>query len=356
MPALSGPGTGERVTYSKPSWLPTCLSSPKSRLLLAHLPTPLHRWTGLPYVDAAKTEVLIKRDDFTGCELSGNKVRKLEFLLADAQERGCDSVITVGGLQSNHCRATAAAARRVGLTPHIILRSVDPVADGSSLVGNLLIDRLVGAQMHLVSESEYAVKGGWELVCELKEELESKGSVPYAFPSGGSNELGLWGYLQAVDELCSQLADVHVDRIYFACGSGGTAAGLALGVLYSGLSAKGTELVGLGVDDSPQFFYDKIDGLIRAVHTEITDLKATELLRIEDCVGDGYAQSTDAELQSIAEIAQSTGVCLDPVYTGKAVLGMTRDLRAWPVSRALFIHTGGLLGLYAQAERLAAML
>eukprot|EP00967_Tisochrysis_lutea_P127195 scaffold215996_cov32-Tisochrysis_lutea.AAC.1 len=348
--------TGEEALYSPPKWAPASLTPPKSRLRLAHLPTPIHRWP-LPKV-AEETEVWIKRDDMTGCELSGNKIRKLEFLLADAKAKGCDCVITVGGFQSNHCRATAAAARRVGLEPHIILRSdLEPGAD-PGMCGNLLVDRMVDAKIHFVSDAKFNAKGGWKLVCELREDLEEEGKTPYAFPSGGSNALGTWGYLEALREIMEQTesAGLAFDRIYFGCGSGGTAAGLALGVHLSGMRDAGTELVALGVDDSPDIFYDKLDGIFRSCFSDFTDVKSREILTILDCVGLGYAQATDEELRFALETARATGVCLDPVYTGKAALGMARDLRARPVKRALFIHTGGLLGTYAKAEQLQALL
>lgn len=344
------------MPYTPPSWAPASLTAPPSRLALAHLPTPLHKWP-VPKV-ANETEVWIKRDDMTGCEYAGNKIRKLEFLLADAKAKGCDCVITVGGIQSNHCRATAAAARRVGLEPHILLRTSGPTDSDPGLVGNLLVDRMVGARIHLVSEAKFQAKGAWKLVCELRDDLEEDGKLPYAFPSGGSNALGSWGYIEAVREIADQAAaaQLHFDRIYFGCGSGGTAAGLALGVHLSGLGEAGTELVGLGVDDDPAFFYDKLDGLFRACFSDFTDLKSRELLTILDCVGQGYAQATDEELAYALQVARATGVCLDPVYTGKAALGMARDLRARPVERALFIHTGGLLGTYAKADQIGALL
>jgi 1-aminocyclopropane-1-carboxylate deaminase/D-cysteine desulfhydrase-like pyridoxal-dependent ACC family enzyme len=243
-------GDGQVERYTAPRWAPAELKQPSQRLRLAHLPTPIHRWE-LPGVEPSVTEVWIKRDDCTGCELSGNKVRKLEFLLAEALAGGCDAVITVGGIQSNHCRATAAAARRVGLTPHIILRTKDPDSD-PGLVGNLMLDRMVGAHIHLVSDEEFAAKGGWRLVCELKDKLEKEqGAKVYPFPSGGSNDVGTWGYIQAIAEIEQQAKDLAVefDAVYYACGSGGTGAGLALGMHASSLQG---ELVGLCVDDTPQ--------------------------------------------------------------------------------------------------------
>ncbi len=141
--------------YEAPRWVHAArLSPPARRCRLGHLPTPVERW-GVPR--AGETEVWIKRDDATGSELSGNKVRKLEFLLADALSSGADSVITVGGVQSNHCRATACASRRLGLDPHIILRVTDGAeAADPGLVGNLMLDRLVGANIHLVGDAEFA--------------------------------------------------------------------------------------------------------------------------------------------------------------------------------------------------------
>lgn len=339
------------AAYAAPPWVPQGLKAvPRRRISLAHLPTPLHSWQ-LPRTSA---EVWIKRDDCSGCEISGNKVRKLEFLLAAAVDGGHDAVITVGGIQSNHCRATAAAARRVGgLEPHIILRTSKPGED-PGLVGNLMVDRMVGAHIHLVGETEFASKGGWQLVCELRAKLEAEGRHPYCFPSGGSNDLGTWGYVEAVRELQVQAEaqGLAFDRLYFACGSGGTAAGLALGLHWSGLDC---ELVGLGVDDDPEFFYDKLDGIFREMGVD-EGVSSRALLRLEQCIGDGYAKSTRSELEFLIEVAHATGVILDPVYSGKAALGMVADLAARPARRAVFLHTGGLLGLYAKEAQLAPLL
>ena len=404
------------LPYQPPSWMPDGLSpTPASRLRLGHLPTPVHKWS-LPLQGvatpnglgvAAETELWIKRDDFTGSELSGNKVRKLEFLLADALEQQCDCVITVGGIQSNHARASAAAARRVGLEPHLILRTSDPDND-PGLSGNLMLDRMVGAKLHLVGDEEFNAKGQAALLDELRQGLIAEGRAPYVFPSGGSNPLGTvrrqpsntgpahsrratmlkcrarcrvltawlapltawlapltawlapltawqWGYVQAVAELLEQQeagAAPQFDRVYFACGSGGTAAGLALAMHCSGLTPS-TELVGLGVDDSPTLFHNKINGIFLALGA---DVDSEQVLRLCDCVGDGYGVSTTEELGFLIDVARSTGVVLDPVYSGKAALGMAKDLQERPVKRALFMHTGGLLGLYAKESQLAPLL
>lgn len=320
------------VPYVPPSWIPEWLPVPSHRFNLAQLPTRVEEWPLAP-------DLYIKRDDYTASEMSGNKIRKLEFLLAAAVQGGCDSCVTVGGIQSNHCRATAVAARRVGLEPHLILRADQ--RDDVGLEGNLMLSRLVGAKVHLVSPAEYQERGAPSLVEEVTDSLVKEGRKPYAFSSGGSNPLGTWGYVQAIAEL-----EDEWDRIYFACGSGGTAAGLALGIQLSGMRA---ELVGLCVDDSPNFFYDKLDD-IYAEMTPSFPLKSRDMLRLVQCVGDGYAVSTDSELDFILDTAQSTGVVLDPVYSGKAALGMVGDLQ--PGTRALFIHTGGHLGLYSKQNQL----
>ena len=149
-----------------------------------------------------------------------------------------------------------------------------------------------------------------------------------------------------------------LDRIYFACGSGGTAAGLALGLHWSGLwgSSPAPELVALSVDDTPDDFYNKLDTIFAEMGVPEGTPPARKLLRIEDHVGDGYAQATAPELEFLVEVARATGVVLDPVYSGKAAGGMVADLAARPCGRCVFVHTGGLLGLYAKAEQLAPML
>lgn len=337
-------------SYEAPAWTPDWLNAPIHRVRLGHLPTPVEEWRNI-YEGCM---VYIKRDDYTASEMSGNKIRKLEFLLAEAIRTGCDSVCTVGGIQSNHCRATAVAARRLDLEPHLVQRVQDPQSD-PGLVGNLLISRMVDAQLHLFSPSQFAERGAWPIVCGVVKELQENGRKPYAFPSGGSSPLGTWGYLQCVAEINSQLEerDLSVERIYFACGSGGTAAGLALGLHLSSSSA---ELVGLCVDDTPDFFYDKLDSIYAGLGAPPEFPPARNLLRLQPAIGNGYAVSTEAELDFILTVARATGVLLDPVYSGKAALGMVEDLRRRPTQSALFLHTGGHLGLYAKDDQISALL
>lgn len=201
--------------YSPPSWARSLPSPPTHRVRLALTPTPLHPWQppGLP----AGVQAFIKRDDLTGAQLSGNKVRKLEFLLAAARAGGHDSVVTLGGVQSNHARATAAAARLLGLEPHLVLRTGrTTVRDDPGLVGNLLVDRLAGAQLHMVTKEEYAAWGHAALGRELCDRLAAAGRSPYLVPMGGTNALGTWGYLEAFEELRPQLVDAGITDIVMA--------------------------------------------------------------------------------------------------------------------------------------------
>lgn len=333
--------------YRPPAWWPSDKTRPTHRMRLANLPTPLQRWM----VPSAPSDVdiWIKRDDFTGLEVSGNKVRKLEFLLAEALNGGYDSVATLGALQSNHCRATAAAARQVGLEPFLILKCQDP-EDGIGIDGNVFFDRAMGAQIKLVSKARAEQVGDAALLEELCQE---SGRKMFTFASGGSTALGAWGYIEQVQETLGQAGSMGLDLVYFTCGSGGTAAGLALGLELSGARADGVELVGLCVDDSPRHFYDKL----RRIFDElgVGHLRPEDLLRLEQCTNLGYGVASEGEINFIARTARATGVLLDPVYSGKGALGMLEDLRLVAAAglnprHVLFVHTGGAFGAMAQAE------
>lgn len=296
----------------------------------------------------------IKRDDLTGMALSGNKVRKLEFLLAQAKQNGCDIILTCGGIQSNHARASAVAARQLGMDSVLFLRTADTARD-PGLTGNLLIDRLVGAELKLITPEQYRLRD--VIMEEHAEALRAAGRRPYVIPEGGSNALGSWGYLEAVREWGAQSAelDVAFDDVVFACGSGGTAAGLALGVHLAGLP---TTVHAVNVCNDAETFYARINSIL----TELGSKDAAEdLLEILDGhVGRGYALSTDEELRYIRDVARSTGILLDPVYTGKALYGLSREWQANPDRfrgrRILFLHTGGVFGLYDRLADLVTVL
>jgi D-cysteine desulfhydrase len=332
------------------SFVRTRLPAPR-RVPLARTGTPLQ---AVPRTSAALgVEVLFKRDDLTGAELSGNKVRKLEFLLAEAQDQGADVVITCGGEQSNHCRATALAAARAGLASVLILRTDDP-AHPPATTGNILLDRLAGADVRWMSRADWARRG--ELLASEADRLRAAGHVPYVIPEGGSNALGSWGYVLAAQELADDLATLppKPTTILYACGSGGTGAGLVLGAHLTGLAARGVKVAGVNVCDDAAYFLQTI-GRICAEFLDRWPLELDSPLDIElvdGHVGLGYAKSRPEELITIRDVAQRDGIVLDPVYTGKAFHGVVTELaadRARFGERIVFVHTGGIFGLFGDA-------
>ncbi|XP_049349250.1 putative D-cysteine desulfhydrase 1, mitochondrial isoform X3 [Solanum verrucosum] len=343
--------------YEPPSWASHHYPIPSHTFSLGHFPTPIHKWN-LPNLPK-NTEVWLKRDDMSGMQLSGNKVRKLEFLLADAVAQGADCIVTIGSIQSNHCRATAVAAKYLNLDCYLILRTSKLLVDKDpGLTGNLLVDRLVGAHIDLVSNKEYAKVGSEALTKILKEKLLNEGRKPYVIPVGGSNSLGTWGYIEAIRELEQQLQHLSIeqkfDDIAVACGSGGTVAGLSIASMLSGLKAK---INAFCVCDDPDHFYEYVQGLLDGITAGVS---SRDIVSIETAKGVGYAMSTADELKFVKQVAETTGVILDPVYSGKAAYGMMKDMgenpRKWEGRKVLFIHTGGLLGLYDKADEIGSLM
>jgi len=276
--------------------------------------------------------VYIKRDDLTGTQLSGNKVRKLEFILAEAKAQGHDSVVTLGGIQSNHTRATALAARAVGLETHLVLRTSRALVDQDpGFVGNLLPERLVGAHIHLVTKEEYARIGQAALGATLVEKLKAQGLNPYLIPVGGSSSIGTWGYLDMMRELNeqTQAAGLELTDIAMACGSGGTTAGVALGAHLS--KPRGSLRVNAYmVCDDETYFRSYIDGLLAGMGAgpEVVGADAGNMIRFVNAKGLGYALSRQEELKTVKDVAMATSVILDPVYTGDMqAIDATRLLR-----------------------------
>jgi D-cysteine desulfhydrase len=324
-----------------------------ARMDLALTPTPLERLERLS--QRMGVEILIKRDDLTGSVLSGNKVRKLEFLLADALAKQATVVITCGGAQSNHARATAAAATRLGLRCVLALRTEDP-ARPPPPAGNILLDRLVGAETVWITPGEYAKRG--EVMNRLAQTERERGQKPYIIPEGGSNALGSLGYVRFMAELAEQLevlGPIQRATLIYACGSGGTGAGLAVG---QRVYAPHITPVGFAVCDNRDYFTGRITEIACAAAPM---LKAkvgvtTRDIAIDDrYVGAGYAKSRPAELQMLVMLAREEGVIVDPVYTGKAFFGMVSELaknREVYGQRIVFLHTGGIFGLMAKADEI----
>ena len=308
---------------------------------LANLPTPLER---LDRTSAQLgIDLWVKRDDLTGAALSGNKVRKLEYLCGEARAEDADLLITCGAVTSNHCRATAVAAARLGMAAHLVLRGAEPdVPDG-----NLLLDRLMGAQTTFITQTQWAERDG--IMEALAADARAAGLRPYVIPEGGSNAVGALGYAHAASELAAQAETKGIDlgQVWHATGSGGTTAGLALG-----FEGTDVEVCGVAVCDDAAYF--------DAVITRITAPFGCEprWRIVEGYKGRGYAQTTREELAFYAEIARREGLVLDPVYSGKAFRALCLEAEAGrvPSDRAIvFVHTGGIYGLFSFAEQFAGL-
>jgi D-cysteine desulfhydrase len=329
------------------------------RISLARTPTPLERLERTSEV--LGVEMFIKRDDLTGAELSGNKVRKLEFLLADALAQGADTVLTCGGEQSNHCRATALAATRLGLRSRLLLRTADPDQPPPT-AGNILLDRMAGAEIQWISPADYARRA--EIMNAQAETLGRAGRRPYLIPEGGSNAIGSWGYVRAAEELDRDLAGLPArpTTIVYACGSGGTGAGLLCGAALLGWERRGIRVTGVNVCDDRAYFVRVIGQICRdfAVRTGLPVAVSDGDIDLADGhVGLGYARSRPEELAAIIELARREAIVLDPVYTGKAFHGLLRELerdRGRFGERVVFLHTGGIFGLFPAAEQMAPLL
>lgn len=323
------------------------------KLALAHVPTPIWRSAALDAL--VGTEVWIKRDDMTSGAESGNKIRKLEYLLAAAVDDGADTVITCGAAQSNHARATALVCATLGFKSLLFLRTPDP-GNPPPLTGNLLLDKMAGADVRFITPAEYAQRA--DVMEAARAELLQEGRLAYIIPEGGSNGLGALGYVDAMREVRDYLdagyagGPVSFDAVVHACGSGGTAAGAVLGAARWKISDK---VVAVAVCDDRNYFEPVIERIMNESRGLDPSLTSTAELVIEDRFkGPAYGVATDEQLRFIVEVTKRSGLVLDPVYTGKALFALA-GIEKKP-RRALFIHTGGLPGLLAQPDALARAL
>lgn len=312
------------------------------RLCLANLPTPIERLDHLS--EAFQKEIFIKRDDFTGFELSGNKVRKLEYALAEALNQGAKTIITCGAAQSNHARATAVAARKLGLNVHLVLMSHgEPKVEG-----NFLMNKLLGAKFTFL-EPEPFVNHHVETMATLKKEYDAKGETAYILPLGASNGIGTFGYCHAFEEILEQEKSLGLcfDTIVCTIGSGGTYAGLVLG---DHLTMANKKIIGFSISASSDYFKRQVDNILGEALEILGRAPLSfqdELIIFDGYAGKGYAISQPEELAFIGQFAKVTGIILDPVYTGKAMHGLVDSLKNGTLSSAkqiLFIHTGGQMG------------
>lgn len=324
-------------------------------LKLAQTPTPLQLLSRLS-AEIGGPRIWVKRDDMTGSGVSGNKIRKLEFSLAKALQDGCDTVITCGGVQSNHCRTTALLCAQLGLRCHLILRG----SENSETDGNLLLDRLVGAEINFYTNTEFQQRGD-EIYQQWVDHYAAKGSKAMVIPVGASDGIGLWGYIAACEELKTDFARENIQPKHVICatGSGGTQGGLTVGnTLYD----LGATVWGINVCDDEAYFLNKVSEDIRQWqqwYPENIDAgfnpEQLGINVIDGYVGAGYAKASEDIFNTIKKVATLEGLILDPVYTGKAFYGMLDQIKLGlfdDTEDIIFIHTGGIFGLFPQREQL----
>jgi D-cysteine desulfhydrase family pyridoxal phosphate-dependent enzyme len=322
----------------------------ESRFSLGFFPTPLTELTNLAKIYPSY-QLFIKRDDHTGLASGGNKTRKLEYLIRAAIDQGCDTVITAGAQQSNHCRQTAAACAIANLNCHLVLGGEKPEIYN----GNLLLSKLLGASIHFTGENR---KG--EDIEQIYGNLKLHGANPYIIPYGGSNITGAMGYVNAVKELQEQLTgrNLKMDYIFFASSSGGMQAGLTLGKMLYNLEA---ELVPINIDKNETGGHTLEEAVFAIIEegkkvlqiNKSYELKDIPLIREYDKAGYGVVSRN--EISAIGLLAKTEGILLDPVYTARAFYGMMDYLekRILPEgSNVLFWHTGGLPAIFSYSEKL----
>ncbi len=319
------------------------------RLNFAHLPTPIEELPRLSDL-LAGPRILVKRDDQTGLAFGGNKTRKLEFLVAEAQEQGARTLISGGALQSNHCRQTAAAAAKYGFDCILVLNGEMPDKPSA----NLLLDQLFGAEVVTIADRNERDR----VLKETFDKAVADGRKPYLVPYGGSSATGALGYAFAMEELMGQMQDLRVlkelgglDAVIFGTSSGGTHAGLVLGQRVFGFKGK---VLGISIDESEEWLKSHVSKLATEASERLgkrIEFESAEVLANADYCKAGYGVLTDAEREAVNLFAKHEGLLLDPVYTGRAAAGMIDLIRKGYFKRdetVLFWHTGGQPALFAE--------
>lgn len=320
------------------------------RIRLAHLPTPLEY---LPRLTKALNgpHLWIKRDDCTGLAFGGNKERKTEYVMADALDKKADVVITTGGIQSNHVRATSAAARKCGLKSVLVLTGEKPkIYDG-----NLLLDHLLGSEVRFFEGTE----ADWDKTRPMEKvakELAKQGHTPYIIPSGASYPVGAIAYMNAMVELLTQAQDMNlkIDYVVHAAGSGGTQAGLVLAKLFLKCN---TTILGISVEPSDDWLIEKTVDIANATASLLCireTVKPNDIM-LRNYSGPGYGVLSPEAEEAIKLTAETEGILLDPVYTGKAMAGLIDMIRQNQFKKRqniVFIHTGGTPALFPYKKEL----
>ena len=310
------------------------MRSPK-KINLANLPTPIQQ------INFEGKEFLIKRDDFTGSDLSGNKVRKLEYLLQHARREKAEIIFTCGGDQSNHARATAAAAAILGIKSRLFLWG----SEIAKPTGNLFLDKMYGAEIIFLNKKNF--NNVDEIMTEERRKLVKKGKRVYVIPAGGSTTLGIWGYISFISELKKQIDLKNVNGIFSACGSGGTAAGLLVGTALNKFKMK---IFAVNVLHSKEDIRKKILQLAEGAVLDFNlacKIDGSNLEIIDGYSKEGYKNISDQKLKLITEFARSAGILLDPAYTGKAFCAYNDlILERGKGKKVIFLHTGGIFGIF----------
>jgi len=310
-----------------------------SKINLAFLPTPIQE------ISYRGSKFLIKRDDLSGFELSGNKVRKLEYILAQAKREKADIIFTCGGEQSNHARATAIAAANLGLKCKLFLWD----RNRTSAEGNLFLDKLSGCDILFLNKKEYSRVN--EIMFEERKKLLKKGKNVYVVPEGGSTTLGIWGYISFMEELSRQIDLKKMGGILIAAGSGGTAAGLMLG---SSLLKLNLKIYAVNVFYSEGVIRNKITQLAEAGNLDYKlGLKVNNdnLVILGGYSDEGYKNISSDKVRVIKSLFRKTGILLDPTYTGKAFAAFHDNFLGKRREKVLFVHTGGFFGIYAKRKK-----
>ena len=294
----------------------------------------------------------VKRDDLLGLAAGGNKTRKLEFLVADALANGADTLITVGAVQSNHCRLTLAAAVKEGLKCQLVLEERVPDSYSETASGNNFLFRLLGVEKIKVIKSGDDIQGAMQC---LADDLIAQGRKPYIIPGGGSNKIGCLGYTGCAEEILAQANQMQlkIDHIICSSGSGGTHSGLAVGL--TGNNAN-IPLTGISVRGEKSALEEKYHGLAQETADMLGirgGIPREAFNVLDDYVGDGYSLPTEGMIEAVQLFARHEGILLDPVYTGKTAAGMIDLVRKGHFKSdetVLFVHTGGSPALYAYQD------
>lgn len=324
------------------------------RLPLTSLPTSFYQMPNLSKF-LGGPDIYVKRDDVMDIAHGGNKTRKLEYVFADVMEKGADTIITVGGIQSNHVRQTVSASAKLGLESHIVLNNPVPERRTQALAsGNYLIDKIMGANEYLIEgdDAEVAKK-----VDALEKELTNDGKKPYFVPLGASNGLGSLGYMYCAKELISQWEELGItpSHIFLGTGSCGTHAGLLLGLRYFG--NKTTKVIGISVSQPSEVKRENIRDVLRQIG-DVIDVDESliaddDIIVKDEYYGTAYAYPTDEANQAIMLVGEKEGIILDPVYTGKTMAGlidMVKNGKLKNPKDIVFLHSGGAPAIHSYAD------